>query len=180
MSGTEDDLDAAVMAVMRIAADYYGRGLRGQPFIFTIGAAGVVAHPVVVALDPDALRLAAGYGPAAVEQIALRAARAKAASLPQIQVAAVGYLFPAVGDFPPEADELIARWLRSSGGGAPWESEGVVAVVDGPGERRTYAALVRPGRADLGPPERRPAPDRRIPHLYPWSAAEAEPPGGFC
>jgi hypothetical protein len=186
-----DPLSASVIAVLRRAAEMYEAdprsGLQGQPFIFTLeGESGekVVPHPVVVQVDPSALIMASSYGPKALEALALDSVRGMARGVPLGQLAAVGYLFPATGDFPQsEADASTAAWLRSQKAPTtPWEQEGVVMVLDLPDGRITYGALRTKG--EMADPLSEPKPmvifASHVPRLYPGDPGDFTPPGGFC
>jgi hypothetical protein len=182
-----DDLDVSVTEVLRRAAEMYEAdpkgGLQGQPFIFTVGEQGVVAHPVMVNVEPIALQVASTYGVKAIEQLALEGVRQRATGIPIQVLAGVGYLFPASGDFPQNAkDAETATFLRGQKAATtPWEAEGVVMVLDGPDGRRTYAALREKGEvADpLGEPRRMLVFATHVPILYPYPPDALTPCGGF-
>ena len=186
-----DPLDTSVVEVLVRAAEMYEAnprtGLQGQPFIFTLeGESGekIVPHPVVVQVDPVALTMVSAYGPKAVEQMALDSVRKMAQGVPPVKLAAVGYLFPAAGDFPQSQEEAVqaAKMREEKATTTPWEREGVVMVLDGVDGRRTYAALRGKGEvADpLSPPARMLVFCSHVPKLYPYDPGVLTPPGGFC
>lgn len=185
-----DPLDASVVEVLVRAAEMYEAnprtGLQGQPFIFTMdGEDGkIVPHPVMVQVDPVALTMVSAYGPKAVEQMALDAVKRQATHVPPVRLAAVGYLFPAAGDFPQSQEEAVqaAKMREEKAPTTPWEREGVVMVLDGVDGRRTYAALRGKGEvADpLSAPARMLVFATHVPKLYPYDPGVLTPPGGFC
>lgn len=182
-----DDIDRSVTEVLRRAAEMYEAdpkaGLQAQPFIFTLGDQGVVAHPVVVNVESFALQVAVTHGPRVIEQLALDGVRQRARGIPIHLLAGVGYLFSAEGDFPQTTqDAELAAFLRGQKAATtPWEAEGVVMVLDGPDGRRTYAALREKGEvADpLGEPGRMVVFARHVPVLYPYPPGGLTPCGGF-
>lgn len=119
-------------------------GLHETPFLFFVGEDGSIKiSPVQVNMDEMVVETMGHYGDRLLEQIALRQVRDTAARVAPTQLAGVGYLFPARGDFPQtDQDVLLARLLRGQGASfTPWAREGVVFIFDGPDGRESWACL---------------------------------------
>lgn len=161
---------------MRRAVELYEAdpkdGLHPQPILFSLDdEQRILVQPLVVTIEPPAFEAFSRMGGKALEQAAFMRVAEEAQKVPITRLLGVGYLFAASGDFPQtDQDAALAGWLRAQKADTPWSSEGVVLILDAPGERRSYAALRPQGEvADpLSEPRRMVVFAEHVPRLYPY------------